>query len=146
MREGVEASLAQYETGDFPPPPTCGGASAEMLARFRRGQLEPTVFAVASGRGVYRGPSLDQPGLPPAILASRAIRAEAYACCLAAAEGGGGGASGGGGGVEVREFLVYPGKRLEAYEPDVVAVPPSNSACGHSLTHAYGGSLWRARP
>lgn len=59
MREGVEASLAQYETGDFPPPPTCGGASAEMLARFRRGQLEPTVFAVASGRGVYRGPSLD---------------------------------------------------------------------------------------
>ena len=59
-REAVEASLAQYETGDFPPPPTCGGASAEMLARFRRGQLEPTVFAVASGRGVYRGdPSLD---------------------------------------------------------------------------------------
>ena len=33
VRESVEASLAQYETGDFAAPPTCGGASTTSTPR-----------------------------------------------------------------------------------------------------------------
>ena len=47
--------------------------------------------------------------------------------------GGGGSGSGsgggGGGGAEVREYLVYPGKQLDAYVPDIVAVPPRLNSC-----------------
>ena len=31
--------------------------------------------------------------------------------------------------MEVREYLVYPGKQLDAYEPDIVAVPPRLNSC-----------------
>ena len=134
VRELVEASLAQYEVGAYEQP-TFDGASAEMVRRFRQGLLEPTVLTAATRRAIYRGPSLEQPRLTPALVASRNLRAEVYACCCAGGDAGGGGDSGGGGGsgggaaAEVREYLVYAGKPLEGYTPDVVTVPPRLASC-----------------
>ena len=106
-------SLDQYEIGAaFDELPaalvrTSAGASTEMLRRFRRGQLDASVFTAATRAAIWQGPSLDQPDALPTVIATRPLRLEVYAAAcrppsqlssdIDAGEGGGG--SGGGSGV-----------------------------------------------
>ena len=136
----VERSLEQYALSEaFAELPArwreIGGAgvSEAMLRRFRAGRLDSAIFTAAARGAIWRGPGLDLSlsngeggtGVAAAILASRPVRAEIYACCVeppaaAAAEAAKA--------HEVREFVVYA-RETPLEEPDVVRVPPAERRC-----------------
>ena len=109
------------------------GVSEAMLRRFRAGRLDSAIFTAAARGAIWRGPGLDLSlsngeggtGVAAAILASRPVRAEIYACCVeppAAANGEAAKTH------EVREFVVYA-RETPLEEPDIVPVrPPSGGA------------------
>ena len=125
-RSLVERSLEQYAVEDgFEELPAAlleraSGVSSAMLKRFRRGELDATVFTAATRLAIWRGPSVDDPDASPTILASRPIRCEMYAACIKAAAAS---AS-----IVVSEYVIYSSQPVHG-SAESVTVPPRLSSC-----------------